>query len=35
MTVHADGEFDPVRKPTTEMSSGTMVNLPITNEHVP
>ena len=35
MTVHADGEFDPVRKPITEMSSGTMVNLPITTEHVP
>ena len=35
MTVHADGEFDPVRELIVEMSSGPMVNLTSNNDHSP
>ena len=35
MTVHIDGEIDPVQELIAEMSSGPMVNLKSSNEHIP
>ena len=35
MTVHVDGEIDPVQELIAEMSSGPMVNLKSSNEHIP
>ena len=34
-TVQADGEFSPLRELIAEMSSGPMVNLTSSNEHIP